>query len=436
MKSICLIFQIHQPYRFKRFRFFDIGAGQSCYDDFANETSIRKMVSQCILPCNELLLKHLHRMDGKLKIAFSLSGITLEQLGVYAPEAIDSFRELAQTGLVEFLGGTYSHSLSSLHSMEAFSEEAGRQQQAIRELTGREPEVFQNTEMIYSDEIGSRIADMGFRGVVAEGTRHILGWKSPGFLYGNAVNPRLKVLMRNPKLSDDLAFRFSDSHGQELTADKFITLINGTDPRDETTNICLDYETFGIYHTESSGIFSFLDHFLFMASQSKEISFRTPSEVVSSLQPVSLVNVANPVSWIEEEHDVALWTGNELQDEAMSKLYRHLPVVQSAEDPGLLRDWHALQGSDHFVFMSTRPGEKVLHNRKNPFHSPFDAFINYMNILNDFGLRLERGYSGPDYMKEYSRLKKITEMQQMKIEEYQEEIKRLRECRKKPGSEL
>lgn len=428
MKSICLIFQIHLPYRFKRFRFFDIGAGQSYYDDYGNETEVRKVATQCFLPANALFLKHLHRMNGKLKIAFSVSGITLEQLEFYAPEVVNSFRELAATGLVEFLGGTYSHSLASLQSPEAFREEAGHQQQAIRELTDREPEVFMNTEMIYSDEIGSGIAAMGFKGVVTEGARHILGWKSPDFLYCNAINPRLKVLMRHQKLSDDLVSRFSDPQwqGYPLTADKYLSWIKATDERDETVNICLDYETFGIYHTENSGIFSFLDHFLFLASQSPEIGFRTPSEVISNLQPVSLVNVPNPVSWIEGEHDTTLWTGNELQNEALEKLYRLLPAVQQVKDPGLIRDWHALQGSDHFVFMSTAPGVRALHNRKNPWHSPFDAFINYMNILNDFGLRLDVDYPRPDYREEYYRLKNKVAMLQAEIDQNQNEIKGLR----------
>lgn len=390
MKSICMIFQIHQPRRFRKFRFFDMGTGQTYDDDYATETSIRQVVSHCIVPTNTLLLRHLRRMNGKFKIAFYLSGITIELLAKYSPGVVDSFRELAATGLVEFLGGTYSHSLASLFSAEAFKEEAGCQHEAIRELTGRDPEVFMNTEMIYSDEIGSGIAGMGYRGAVAEGARHVLGWKSPGFVYCNAINPKLKVLMRSPKLSNDLAFRFTDPQWKGFTAEKYLSRITESGQDDETVNIGLDYETFGISYPESSGIFGFLDHFLFMAGQLQEITFRTPSEVIGLLQPVSLINVPNPVSWIEDEHDVTLWTGNELQNEALAKLYRLLPLVGGAHDPEIMRNWHALQGSDHFVYMSTRPAEKILHNRRNPAPSPFEAFINYMNILNDFSLRLDQ----------------------------------------------
>lgn len=432
MKSICLIFQIHQPFRLRKFRFFDIGAGQPYYDDHANETHIRKLASQCYLPANNLFLKHIDRFNGKLKIALAISGVTLEQFDLYAPEVSDSFRKLAETGHVEFLGGTYGHSLSSQAGEEAFSEEALLHKETLRRLSGRIPEVFLNTEMIYSDTIGAMIAGLGYKGVVTEGARHILGWKSPGFVYCNAMKPRLKVLMRHMTLSDDLMLRFSDREwsGYPLTADKYLNKIRTLEPEDGIFNICLDYETFGNYHPGQSGIFNFLDYFIYLVTHSTDLEFTTPSEAFAKMQPVSIINVANPVSSAGEERDLSLWNGNDLQTEALEKLYQLRPLVKNSQDPTIARDWRTLQSSDNFLYMSTIPGTGPLHNRQNPYNSPFEAFINFMNIQNDLRIRINPEQTIPGLQDEIAQLKRqLTEKERI-IKELQKEIhpgKRLRQ---------
>ncbi len=428
MKSICLVFQIHQPFRLRKYRFFDIGSDHYYYDDYANETQIRKLASQCYLPANNLFLRQISRTNGKLNIAFAISGLTLELFDFYAPEVSDSFRMLAETGQVEFLGGTYGHSLSSLAGNEAFTEDVNLHKEAIGRLTDKVPEVFLNTEMIYSDDIGAMIAALGYKGVITEGARHILGWKSPGFLYYNAMNPRLKVMMRHIRLSDDLTLRFSDPawSGFPLTAEKYLDWIRGMEPEEGTFNICLDYEAFGNYHTANSGIFNFLDYLIYLVTHSSDLVFTTPSETVTKLQPVSLINVANPVSGAGEERSLALWNGNELQTEALNKLYELLPLVKSCNDPGIIRDWRYLQASDHFLYMSTQPDTGPLHNRPNPYNSPFEAFINYMNIQNDLRIRInpEKTFSG--LQDEIARLKMQLTEKEREVEELLKETSRRR----------
>jgi len=399
MKSICLVFQVHQPVRFRRYRFFDIGANHSYVDLNAIETNMQKLAKHCYLPANDLLLRQIERLKGKLKVAFYISGVTIEQFLWYAPEVYESFKKLAETGCIDFLSGTYSGSLASLFSPEAFREQSARHQKAISDMTGHPSTVYQNTGMIYSDEIGSMISEMGYKGVITEGARHILGWKSPDLLYCNAIFPQCKVLFRNSQLSDDLTFRFSDTKWSEypLTLGKFLSRVQPTGPGEEVINIALEYETLGSLIPEKSGILSFLDHFIFLAGQNPEVCFTTPSEVIEQLQPVSPVNVPDPISWNGEERDQGDWTGNDLQGEALSKLYGLVPQVRYLSDPYLTRDWNFLQSCDHFDWMSTRQFTGPRHHLPNPYESPFDAFINYMNILNDFKLRLDISSNTPEY---------------------------------------
>lgn len=424
MKSVCLVFQVHQPFSLRRYRFFDIGTDHYYYDDFANETNFQKIAALCYLPANAILLRHIRRLKGKFRVAFYISGVTLEQMALYSPEVRQSFRELAETGCVEFLSGTYSHSLSSIAGFEAFSDQVKRHWEAVFEFTGQFPGVFLNTEMIYSDEIGAMIAEMGIKAVITEGARHILGWKSPNYVYCNAVQPRLKVLMRNFNLSDDLSVRFSDPNKPEypLTPEKFISRIAAIEQEDAIVNICAEYETFGVFHSEKTGIFNFLDHFIFLAAQSPDFDFSTPSEAASRTQPVSLVNVPDPVSWAEEERDLALWTGNDLQNEALIKLYESAPLVKAGTDPGIIRDWQFLQSCDHFYFMTTKQLTQSLHHRRNPYNSPFEAFINYMNVLSDFRLRLNQQIPGNSLKVELDYLKNLLNDKDKQIKKYKEEL--------------
>lgn len=427
MKSICFYFQVHQPFRYRRYRFFDIGNDHYYYDDYANESILRKVADRCYLPANKLMLELIKKHKGKFKIAYSISGLALEQFELYAPEVLDSFKALADTGHVEFLAETYSHSLVSLKDKELFRKQVADHDQLIEKYFGQKPTVFRNTELIYSDEIGEMVAEMGYKAMVTEGARHILGWKSPNFLYVNAINPRLKVLMRNYKLSDDLAFRFSNKAWNEypLTAEKYAKWIKAMD-KDEFCNIFLDYEAFGEHQAIDTGIFKFLEQLPSAIFDHSKITFSTPSEIAAKYQPVSVVSVPQPISWADEERDLTAWLGNELQDEAFRKLYELTDRMKRVTDSAMLKDWNYLQVSDHFYYMCTKffsDGE--VHKYFNPYESPYEAFINYMNVLNDFKLRLNSFVPESKSEIEIAGLNKILEEKDVKLKKYEAEIKSL-----------
>src|SRR5690554_1855658 len=399
MKSICLFFQIHQPFRYRRYRFFDIGNDHYYYDDYSNETNMRKVADASYLPMNELLLKLAEKFGEKFKVSFSVTGAALSQFELYAPELITSFRKLAETGCIEFLSETYAHSLSSLKSKDAFEQQVKLHHQKIKELFNQDPQVFRNTEMIYSDEIGAQVYHMGYKGILTEGARHVLGWKSPNFLYVNAINPRMKVLMRNFKLSDDIAFRFSNTNWSEfpLTADKYTGWLEKLHEREEVINLFLSYESFGQRLPRESGIFEFLEHWVDRVVKSNKFKFVTPSQVIAELQPVSIVSVPEPISWADEERDLSSWLGNEMQKEAFDKLYVLSHKMLNITDEELIKDWNYLQESDHFYYMSTKYFTGS-HGQAydNPYDSPYEAFINYMNVLSDFTTRVNESAKAPE----------------------------------------
>jgi alpha-amylase len=354
---------------------------------------MRKVAEKCYLPANEILLKLINKHNGKFKVAFSISGIALNQLRLYAPEVLDSFKKLAETGMVEFLGETFSHSLASLKNREEFEKQIIRHSSMINEFFGVDPVTFRNTELIYSDEIGEWVSEMGFKAVLAEGAKHILGWKSPNFLYCNAANPRLKVLLRNFVLSDDIAFRFANKSWSQwpLTADKYATWIKKISKEGELVNIFVDYETFGEHNWKETGIFAFLEHFPGAIMKTTPFRFMTPAEVTENLQPVSAINVNTPISWADEERDVTAWMGNELQVAAIDKLYSLYDKVKECHDEFIRKNWDYLQASDHFYYMATKFfSDGVVHKYFNPYESPYDAFLNYMNVLCDFEILLKR----------------------------------------------
>jgi len=393
MKSVCLLFQIHQPFRHRRYRFFDIGADHYYYDDFTNDAVVSGIAAKSYLPANQLLLKLADKLGDKLKIAFSISGVAIDQFEMYAPEVIESFQQLAKTGCVEFLAETYSHSLVSLKNDAVFREQVKLHEEKIFSLFGQKPRVFRNTEMIYSDKVGEQVAEMGFTGMVTEGAKQVLGWKSSGFLYVNAINPRLKILMRNYKLSDDIAFRFSNKNWAEypLTPGKYEKWLLNLPARDEVVNIFLSYEAFGVRHVVESGVFDFLEQLLVKIAANPGLKLSTPTEIMQFLQPVSAVSVPNAISWADEERDLTAWLGNEMQNEAFEKLYKLGAQMLQCKNESLLRDWKYLQTSDHFFYMSTKVStDGEVHKHFNPFGSPYDAFINYMNVLSDFELRLNQ----------------------------------------------
>lgn len=393
MKNICLYFQVHQPFRLKRYRFFDVGKDHYYYDDYMNKHILKKVANRCYLPTNELLYNLLTEFDGKFKISFSLTGIFLDQLELYAPEVIASFKKLAKTGHVEFLAETYSHSLAAMGSPEEFAAQVNMHREKIKSMFGLTPVVFRNTELVYSDTIGEQVSKMGFKSMLAEGAKHVLGWKSPNFLYYNVIDPRLKVLLRNYKLSDDIAFRFSNQSWNEwpLKSETYHQWLKGTPANEDFVNLFMDMETFGEHQPVESGIHQFLEHLVRGIVRDPETGFAFPSEIAEQHQAVGPLSVPYPSSWADEERDLSAWLGNEMQKEAFKKLYSLRKLVLQANDPELTKDWAYLQASDHLYYMSTKFfADQSVHNYFNPYNSPYDAFINYMNILSDFIIRLEK----------------------------------------------
>ncbi|MBQ5458367.1 MAG: glycoside hydrolase family 57 protein, partial [Bacteroidales bacterium] len=384
MRSICFYFQVHQPFRLKKYRFFDIGNDHSYYNDYENRTIMRKVAEKCYLPANQLFLDLVNEYGDNFKIAYSLSGTVIDQFELYAPDVLESFQKLFATGRVELLDETYSHSLSALRPEDVFDYQVNRHKRKVKELFGLQPKIFRNTELIYSDEIGEKVAKLGYEGMLTEGARHIMGWKSPNYLYCNAVNPKLKLLLKNFKLSDDIAFRFSNQAWEEypLTAEKYVAWLNAIDPNEDVVNLFMDYETFGEHQWKETGIFDFMRALPEKVFKYSDYQFHTPSEVVAKHNPVGVLNVPYPISWADEERDLTAWLGNELQNEAFENLYKLFERVKELDDPELWRDWLYLQTSDHFYYMCTKWfSDGDVHKYFNPYSSPYEAFINYMNIL-------------------------------------------------------
>lgn len=441
MRTICLYFQVHQPFRFRRYRFFDIGNEHYYYDDYTNESILRKVSEKCYLPANKILLNLIRKFDGKFKIAMSISGIAMDQMELYAPDVLDSFRKLAETGCVEFLAETNAHSLVALKDEDEFRSQVAEHVGKVEKHFGQTPKVFRNTELIYSDEIGAMVARMGYQAMLTEGAKHILGWKSPNYLYCNAINPKLKVLLKNFKLSDDIAFRFSNNGWEEypLTTEKYVSWLKQIKKDEETVNLFMDYETFGEHQWEETGIFDFLKALPEAVFASSDFTFSTPSEVVSDLQVVSSVHVPHPISWADEERDLTAWLGNELQEEAFNRLYDLKDKLKKVEDPVIQKDWDYLQVSDHFYYMCTKFfSDGAVHSYFNPYDTPYDAFINYMNVLSDFTLRVNSAVPQTDVEKEISNLTGIIKEKENVISRYEEEIYELNKqllSRKERGAE-
>ena len=391
MKKICLNFQIHQPFRLKRYRFFNISNDHYYYDDYANESYIRRIAEISYLPANKILMELIKEHKGKFHVSFSISGTTLDQFELYAPEVLASFRNLAETGCVEFVAGTDAYSLASLVDKDEFVAQVETHKAKIERHFGKPAsKVFCNSNMVYNNVIGALVEEMGFQGVFTEGAKHILGWKSPNYVYCSATNPRLKLLLRNYKLSDDIRFNFSIQAWSEypLTAEKLVYWLEQLDPKEEVINISLNYSTFGEKQPASTGIFDFL-RYLPKVAIKKKFTFVTPDELLQ-LQPIAPLSIHYPISWTDEERDLTAWRGNELQIEAFDKLYKLAERVNQTPDPKIKIDWKYLQASDHFRFMSTKFYSTGRRTPYNPYESPYDAFINYMNVLSDFTMQLQK----------------------------------------------
>jgi len=391
MPSLCLYFEVHQPRRLRHFTVFDIGRSQPYEDEAQNRQILDKVAEKCYLPANAAIRDLIRRHRGKFRVAYSLTGVILEQLESRRPDVLKSFQKLAATGCVEFLNETHDHSLCSLYSPREFEAQVRLHRKKIKELFGQDAVTFRNTELLYSNDLAKRVAAMGYRVVLAEGTERILGRRSPNVVY-RSDGAGVKVLLRNYRLSDDIAFRFSNRQWREypLTAAKFAHWIHQNADA-QVINLFMDYETFGEHQWQDSGIFDFLRRMPAEVFRHPDFAFHTPSEIADRYEPSETLDVPDVVSWADVERDLTAWQGNAMQRDALTSLYGMEKDVRRSKSRKLLKDWRLLQTSDHFYYMCTKWFEDGdVHKYFNPYESPYDAYINYMNILDDFSWRLNR----------------------------------------------
>ena len=425
MKTICFYFEIHQLRQLKRYRFFDIGSDHYYYDDYANESAVTEVAEKSYVPALTALLEMIKEGEGAFKVALSVSGVGLEMLELYAPQVIELLKEINKTGCCEFLSEPYSHGHSSLASPAVFAEEVKRMNRKIKELFGQKPKVLRNSGLIYSDEIGEMAASMGFKGMLSEGAKHILAWKSPHFLYNCSTAPGLKLLLRDYKLSDDISLRFSNPDWDEypLFAETYVDWI-ATLPKDEQiVNIFMNLTAFDIAQPLSSNILEFLKAIPVLAKE-RGITFSTPSEIVEKHKSVGPLEVPYPLSWMDEERDASSWLGNTLQREAFDKLYSVAERVSLSDDKKLKQDWDYLQAADNFRFMTTK--QNGIIPERCIYESPYDAFTNYMNILGDFMARVRAQYPEDIDNEELGALKQVIENQEVEIVQLEAEIESLK----------
>ena len=424
MKTICLYFEIHQNIQLKRYRFFDIGTDHYYYDDYENERLISDIAERSYMPALNALLDMIKQNGNYFKVAFSLSGVGIEQLEIHAPQVLEKLQELNQTGCVEFLAEPYSHGLASLANEESFAAEVKRQCTKMEEYFGQTPKVLRNSSLIYSDDIGLQVSQMGFKGMLSEGARHVLGWKSPNYVYNCALAPNLKLLLRNVNFSDDISLRFSntDWEGYPLFADNYIDRIANLPEGEQVVNIFMELSALGIAQPLSSNILDFFKALPECAKQ-RGVTFSTPSEICDSFQSVSAVDVPDTLSWNDEERDCSCWLGNPMQREAFNKLYSVADRVRIANDPRINQDWDYLQASNNFRQMTTKPSQVGIN--RGIYSSPFDAFTNYMNILGDFISRVNSLYPEDVDNEELSSLLTTIKNQDEEIEMKNKEIVRL-----------
>ena len=391
MKTICLYFEIHQIIHLKRYRFFDIGTDHYYYDDYENERSISDIAARSYMPALNTLQQMIQENGKYFKVAFSLSGTGIEQLEMHAPQVLEKLQELNETGCVEFLAEPYSHGLSSLANEQSFARDMKKQVEKIKEYFGQTPTVARNSSLIYSDDIGAQIAALGFKGMLTEGAKHVLGWKSPHYVYNCNIAPNLKLLLRDVELSDDISLRFNNAEweGYPLFADAYIDRIARLPEEEQIINIFMELSALGIAQPLSSNILEFL-HALPVCAKEKGITFSTPTEICMKVKSVGAIDVPDTLSWVDEERDCSCWLGNAMQREAFHKLYSVADRLLIANDPRINQDWDYLQASNNLRFMTTKPSNVGLD--RGIYSGPFDAFTNYMNILGDFINRVNALY--------------------------------------------
>ena len=389
MASVCFYFQVHQPFRLKHYTVFN--EDNNYFDEEKNKQICRKVADKCYLPTNRLLLKLIKKHNGKFKVSFSITGVVLEQFEKYCPEVMSTFHALAETGCVEFIGETYYHSLSFLYSKKEFYEQVNNHTKLIQSLFGQTPSVFRNTELIYNNDLAKAIEEHGqFKAVITEGADRILFGRSPNFVFTPHGCSKLKLLLKNYRLSDDIAFRFSNRGWKEfpLMADKFANWVHRINGNGNVVNLFMDYETFGEHQWEDTGIFKFMESLPTKIMEHPDNNFMTPSEVVDNYESFGEVDVANLISWADSERDLTAWLGNAMQSSALHELYSHEKTVKSLGDANLIDDWRKLQTSDHFYYMCTKYFQDGdVHKYFSPYDSPYDSYINFMNVLNNLKQR-------------------------------------------------
>lgn len=386
MPSVCFYFQVHQPFRLRHFSYFDSCQKFNYFDEQKNCEIMRKVAHKCYLPTNRLIKELIEKSDGRFRASYSITGVAIEQMERYSPETLESFIELTKTGCVELIGETYYHSLAAIFDPVDFREQVAMHSRLMQKYFGQQPQVFRNTELIYQDFVGHLAREMGFKAIIAEGCDDILTWRSPNFVY-TVPNSDLYLLLKNYRLSDDIAFRFSNRgwDGYPLTADKFARWVHAVSGNGETVNLFMDYETFGEHQWESTGIFEFLRHLPQAILAHPDWNFATPSEVISKYQPVADLHFPRLTSWADIDRDLTAWRGNRIQASAFEQIYELSEIVKWHQDPFLLDTWRKLQTSDHFYYMCTKwCADGDVHAYFSPYGSPYDAFINYINVLRDF----------------------------------------------------
>jgi alpha-amylase len=386
MPSICFYFQVHQPHRLKNYDCFKIGSDHQYEDEAKNIEILNRVARKCYLPANHTLLQLIDKHQGDFKISYSLSGTVIEQMEKYRPDVLRSFQALAETGCVEFLSETYYHSLSYLYSKEEFIRQIDKHKAKIKEHFHQTPTVFRNTELIYNNEIAKFISELGYKGIICEGLDHVLGHRTPNFLHHPPNVPNIKCLLKNYKLSDDIAFRFSNREWSEwpLTAPKFANWAHGVAGNGDTVNLFMDYETFGEHQWPETGIFDFLAHVPQELKKHSDFDFKTPSEVIMSYESKGEYDVHQLSSWADIERDLSAWLGNNLQHDAMERIYKLESAIKLTGDEGLIHQWASLTTSDHFYYMCTKYwNDGDVHKYFSHYNTPYDAYINYMNVLTD-----------------------------------------------------
>lgn len=394
MASVCFYFQVHQPFRLRHYTVFD--HTPRYFDEFKNASICRKVANKCYLPSNRLLLDIIQRYEGRFKVSYSITGVVLEQFQKYCPEVMSTFDALAETGCVEFLGETYYHSLSFLYSHDEFIEQVNKHTELIRKLYGQTPRIFRNTELIYSNALAETIEKMNrFDGIVTEGADHILGHRNSNFVYRPPNCKRLKLLLKNYSLSDDIAFRFSNRDWPEfpLMADKFAQWINRVNGNGQCVNLFMDYETFGEHQWEDTGIFDFISHLPEEVLKHPDNNFMTPGELVDTYDAVDVVDVPHIISWADTERDLSAWLGNAMQSNALHEIYKIEKLIKQTQNDELIADWRRMQTSDHFYYMCTKYfADGDVHKYFNPYESPYDSYINFMNVLSNLRDRCNQSF--------------------------------------------